>query len=301
MAEIDWAKLSAPIPAEHIKQVNKGYGNRSYVDAPALMERLDDVLGPDGWMEDTTVEWHGDYPSAKCKLSIAVNGDWITKSGMGGPNNVGRSTSDSGRVNSEGKPLKDGRLYVEDEEPDKSAASDAFRRACRTWGIGRELWLGAKGTQTSQEGRSTPATGDDDPQGKCPVHDVPWRHNVSTQPGKVWDFWACPHYDEVKGKRVYCKEKPPLTEDESILDNEPPAEGTAGDPAHPDPRAVTVMDILRAQGKETPGQQMAALARATQAAGLNLPRGSKPEKWLSSLGDEDLSKIVDALDAQVTE
>ena len=61
------------------------------------------------------------------------------------------------------------------------------------------------------------------------------------------------------------------------------------------------MDILRAQGKETPGQQMAALARATPTAGLNLPRGSKPEKWLSSLSDEDLSKIVDALDAQVTE
>jgi len=292
MAEIDWAKLRAPIPAEHIKQVNKGYGNRSYVDAPALMERLDDVLGPDGWMEDTTVEWHGDYPSAKCKLSIAVNGDWITKSGMGGPNNVGRSTSDSGRVNSEGKPLKDGRLYVEDEEPDKSAASDAFRRACRTWGIGRELWLGAKGTQTSQEGRSTPATGDDDPQGKCPVHDVPWRHNVSTQPGKVWDFWACPHFDEVDGKRVYCKEKPPApSEDQSILDNEPATARPEGDPATLD-LLTAIGDKFKEMGKRTKAQRMIVFHK--WAGEFMDPI---PETW-EGLSPIELEAFLEALNAE---
>ena len=213
MAEIDWAKLRAPIPAEHIKQVNKGYGNRSYVDAPALMERLDDVLGPDGWMEDTTVEWHGDYPSAKCKLSIAVNGDWITKSGMGGPNNVGRSTSESGRVNSEGKPLKDGRLYVEDEEPDKSAASDAFRRACRTWGIGRELWLGGKGTQASQEGRSAPATGGIPTCGLCGAPGV-------VRDGVKGKFWGCSKYHETKCKGKFPKYLSP--EDQALLESQPP-------------------------------------------------------------------------------
>ena len=254
MAEIDWAKLRAPIPAEHIKTVNKGYGDRSYVDAPALMERLDEVLGPDGWSEDTRVEWHGEYASATCTLSIAVNGNWISKTGMGGPNNVGRGTSDSGRVDKDGKPLRDGQLYVEDGEPAKSAASDAFRRACRTWGVGRELWMGAKGTQTSQEGRSAPATGDDGPQGNCPIHNVPWRHNVGTsKAGKPYDFWSCP---EKNADDTWCQEKPPRTEDESILDNEPPAGGESD----PDPATLDLLtaisDRFNAMKKRTKAQRM---------------------------------------------
>ena len=146
----------------------------------------------------------------------------------------------------------------------------------------------AKGSQASQEGHSSPATGDDPICGLCGA------------PGVVRDsskgkFWGCSKYGETKCKGKFPKYVDPA--DQSILDNEP-SEDSAD---HPDPRAVTVMDILRGKGKETAGQQMAALARATQAAKLDLPRGSNPEKWLSGLTDEDLGKIVDALDAQVTE
>jgi len=63
----------------------------------------------------------------------------------------------------------------------------------------------------------------------------------------------------------------------------------------PDPRAVAVMDVLRSQGKETKGQQMAALAKVTQALGLGLPTGGNPEAWLSEQSDHDIAKIVRVL------
>jgi len=231
--EINWDELTAPIPAEYVKTVDKGYGPRSYVDAPALMERLDHVLGPDGWMESTIIEWHGDYPTANCRLSINVNDAWLGKTGIGGPNNVGRGTSDSGRVDKDGNPRKDGPLHVEDDEPAKCAASDAFRRACRKWGIGRELWLQSaahKGTQASQEGRSGTPEGGDTTKGNCPVHNVPFRHNVGTsRTGKAYDFWSCPVRED-NGK--WCDQKPPRAdpEQQSLAESEPPAEPGAEKP-----------------------------------------------------------------------
>ena len=80
-------------------------------------------------------------------------------------------------------------------------------------------------------------------------------------------------------------------------DKAPPPDEGRGEKGDPDPRAVAVMDILRGKGKETKGQQLAALAKATQAAGMYLPRGGEPEEWLSSLSNEDLDKIVAALEA----
>ena len=75
-----------------------------------------------------------------------------------------------------------------------------------------------------------------------------------------------------------------------------PDEGqTSGEP---DPRVVPILNMLHDKEKKTPGQQMAALAKATQAAEMGLPRGGDPKAWLSSLSNEDLSKIVAALETQ---
>ncbi len=75
---------------------------------------------------------------------------------------------------------------------------------------------------------------------------------------------------------------------------------TSAAPTAPNVGAVTVMDILRSQGLETKGKQIAALARACQSLNIGLPRGPDPEAWLSTLTDEVLSRMCDAVGAQET-
>ena len=80
-----------------------------YVDARAVQNRLDWTVGPHNWKEETTLLPEG----AVCLLSIKINGEWVTKSGVS--------------------------EYTEIEGT-KGGASKALVRAASTWGIGRYFY-----------------------------------------------------------------------------------------------------------------------------------------------------------------
>lgn len=84
-----------------------------YKDARCDMRILDETVGPENWqrrhevMGDTTF----------CAVGIKVGDEWVWKQDCGSAGNF---------------------------EAEKSAASDAFKRACFNWGIGRELYTAPK-------------------------------------------------------------------------------------------------------------------------------------------------------------
>jgi hypothetical protein len=93
-------------------------GNRAlalaYVDARVIQDRLDDVLGVDGWQDEYECLADG---SVVCKLRLRMGSEWITKMDVGGPS----------------------------EQPDggdrlKAAFSDALKRAAVKFGVGRYLY-----------------------------------------------------------------------------------------------------------------------------------------------------------------
>lgn len=126
MSEIQ-EKLQAPFHASEIKffatalTKDKTKGKVApYADARAFMERLDNVLGPENW--STAYEVLDQTRCAvECRLSIKVGDAWVTKANVGYPN--------------EGKDADNA-----DKEPLKAAYSDALKRACVEWGVGRFLY-----------------------------------------------------------------------------------------------------------------------------------------------------------------
>lgn len=87
-----------------------------YIDARAVMDRLDEVLGPMGWEDRYEILPDG---CAVCTLRVraAPGGEWVTKTDVGGP--------------SDQKDPGDRR---------KAAFSDAIKRAAVKLGIGRYLY-----------------------------------------------------------------------------------------------------------------------------------------------------------------
>jgi hypothetical protein len=81
----------------------------AYIDARDVMDRLDEVCGPENWSD--RYEFHGSR--TVCYLSIRVNGEWIVKADGAGDSDV---------------------------EAEKGAISDALKRAAVKWGIGRYLY-----------------------------------------------------------------------------------------------------------------------------------------------------------------
>ena len=80
----------------------------------AIQDRLDDVLGVEGWQDEYTTLEDG---SVVCRLRLRLGDDWITKMDVGSPS----------------------------EQPDggdrlKAAFSDALKRAAVKFGIGRYLY-----------------------------------------------------------------------------------------------------------------------------------------------------------------
>jgi hypothetical protein len=93
-------------------------GNRAmalaYVDARVIQDRLDEVLGVEGWSDDYECLADG---SVVCRLRLRLGEEWVTKVDVGGPS----------------------------EQPDggdrmKAAFSDALKRAAVKFGVGRYLY-----------------------------------------------------------------------------------------------------------------------------------------------------------------
>jgi hypothetical protein len=110
--------LAAPFDAGEVKfKPAVVSGNRAlalpYIDARAVQDRLDEVLGVAGW-QDAYKVLHG---SVMCRLRLLLGGRWVAKSDVGG----------------------------QSEQPDggdrtKAAFSDALKRAAVKFGIGRYLY-----------------------------------------------------------------------------------------------------------------------------------------------------------------
>lgn len=113
---VDFTKLAAPFPAEAIswRVGAKAKDNTTglalaYFDARDAQDRLDEICGPGGWQDD--------YPHAGqktvCRVGIKIGDEWVWKANGAGDTDV---------------------------EQEKGALSDAFKRACTMWGIGRYLY-----------------------------------------------------------------------------------------------------------------------------------------------------------------
>lgn len=114
MTEILLHKLRDHFPADRISwrvgAVHNGKGMAlAYIDARDVMQRLDEVCGPENWQCR--------YPHANsktvCDIGIRIAGEWIWKSNGAGDTDV---------------------------EGEKGAMSDAFKRAAVLWGIGQYLY-----------------------------------------------------------------------------------------------------------------------------------------------------------------
>lgn len=111
--------LSAPFDPQEVKfKPAVVSGNRAlalaYVDARVIQDRLDDVLGVEGWQDNYKVLEDG---TVVCRLQLRLGEQWVTKVDVGSPSDQG----DSG-------------------DRRKAAFSDALKRAAVKFGIGRYLY-----------------------------------------------------------------------------------------------------------------------------------------------------------------
>lgn len=109
--------LAAPFPLEYLEwRVGSTNSDKSkgmalcYVDARAVMDRLDSTCGPDGWQNTYSAGVGG---SIICNIGVLTEGTWVWKADGAGATDV---------------------------EGEKGALSDAFKRAAVRWGVGRYLY-----------------------------------------------------------------------------------------------------------------------------------------------------------------
>jgi hypothetical protein len=111
--------LAAPFAATEVKfKPGVISGSRAlalpYVDCRVIQDRLDEVLGVDGWQDQYNPLPDG---SVVCELRCRIGGEWVIKTDVGSPS----------------------------EQPDggdrlKAAFSDALKRAAVKFGVGRYLY-----------------------------------------------------------------------------------------------------------------------------------------------------------------
>ncbi len=181
----------------------------TYADARAVAQRLDDVLGIEGWQFEVKVA-DGARNVVHGSLAVVIGGKTTIRQDFGYPNSA------------------------QDDEPLKSAASDALRRCAAQVGVGRSLYSPDKGIQVPPRGvapRSVAPTGvsvdstrasDDDilaakaamifaasvDDDRC-SHGESWTlkpAGISKVSGKPYEaFWAASHKAP---DGSYCREKP---------------------------------------------------------------------------------------------
>lgn len=109
-----FAKLAERFPKEQIKYRKGGGMDLPYITARTVMNRLDEVVGPENWWDD----YQPIDDAVICRLTIQLpSGQFLTKCDVGG-NSKTQDTSDV----------------------EKSGFSDAFKRAAVKFGIGRYLY-----------------------------------------------------------------------------------------------------------------------------------------------------------------
>jgi hypothetical protein len=197
------AALAAPFTGTDLKQrPGRGGMTFTYADARAVAQRLDDVLGLAGWQFEVKVA----DPAAKVvhgTLIAVIDGVTTVRQDFGYPNSA------------------------QDDEPYKSAASDALRRCAAQIGVGRSLYASGTGASLSVAPRplsvesvsqSQPSVSTSDPviaaallfaEGECPEHRTAWSFKPAgvSKMGKPYNaFYACGG----KSDGQFCKRKPSI-------------------------------------------------------------------------------------------
>jgi len=109
-----FAALAAPFEPEEVKLRTQAGRQLHYVTARTVMNRLDEVLGPENWWDDFVPLEH----SVICRLTLRLpDGQVLTKSDAGGYAGM----ADPG-------------------DDDKSGFADAFKRAAVKFGVARYLY-----------------------------------------------------------------------------------------------------------------------------------------------------------------
>jgi len=109
-----FAALAAPFEPEEVKLRTQAGRQLHYVTARTVMNRLDEVLGPENWWDDFVPLEH----SVICRLTIRLpDGQILIKSDAGGYAGM----ADPG-------------------DDDKSGFADAFKRAAVKFGVARYLY-----------------------------------------------------------------------------------------------------------------------------------------------------------------
>ena len=197
------AALAAPFTGADLKsRPGRGGMTFTYADARAVAQRLDDVLGLAGWQFEVKVAdaarsvVHG-------TLVAVIDGVTTVRQDFGYPNSA------------------------QDDEPYKSAASDALRRCAAQIGVGRSLYASGTGTSLSVAPRplSVESVSQSQPsvlstdvavaaamlfaEGECPDHRTAWSFKPAgvSKMGKAYNaFYACGG----KSDGQFCKRKPSI-------------------------------------------------------------------------------------------
>ena len=197
------AALAAPFTGTDLKQrPGRGGMTFTYADARAVAQRLDDVLGLAGWQFEVKVA----DAAAKVvhgTLIAVIDGVTTVRQDFGYPNSA------------------------QDDEPYKSAASDALRRCAAQIGVGRSLYASGTGASLSVAPRavsvdsvkaSQPSVLSTDvavaaamlfAEGECPDHRTAWQFKPAgvSKAGKAYNaFYACGG----KTDGQFCKRKPSI-------------------------------------------------------------------------------------------
>lgn len=116
--DLDFLSAPFPLDAVHWRVQGQPYEREgkysamalAYLDARDVMDRLDEVCGKAGWQSHFE-----ETPKGRviCRLSIFIDGQWVTKSDGAGDTDV---------------------------EGEKGGISDALKRAAVSWGVGRYLY-----------------------------------------------------------------------------------------------------------------------------------------------------------------
>lgn len=110
MQQLEFPALTPQDVEVRVGQCNeKGATLLLYKDARCDMRLLDKAVGPERWM----CEYDVVKDNLFCSVGIEFDGEWVWKQDVGVESNM---------------------------EAQKGEASDAFKRACFKWGIGRELY-----------------------------------------------------------------------------------------------------------------------------------------------------------------
>ncbi len=160
-----WEKLAEPFGREDIHWrvgFRSERGDRgsalAYIEARAVMDRLDTVVGPEGWASEVSpIFENGALTGAKCRLTLFLESGEVWREDIGAA--------------SEGEALK-------------GAASDALKRAAVQYGIGRYLY-NLPGTWVDLDGNGRLSETPELPDWALPAEEVQARQQAEPAPRRA--------------------------------------------------------------------------------------------------------------------